>query len=98
MRRVVEASAPGAGDNLPAPAGAPEPVTVEGRPPFCPKHRRTLLCPACQGEAAHAAKLRKFGIRKLRKIARENGKRGGRPVGAGDRKPRKPRAWEKVTL
>jgi len=39
------------------------------------------------GKRSYAARLERFGIERIRKIARENGKRGGRPPKAkGDKR------------
>ncbi len=35
------------------------------------------------GTQSYKARLARFGIERLREIARENGKKGGRPVGSG---------------
>jgi hypothetical protein len=35
------------------------------------------------GKRSYEARLKRFGIARLRQIARENGKLGGRPVGSG---------------
>lgn len=35
------------------------------------------------GKRSYKARLKRFGIERLREIARENGKKGGRPKGSG---------------
>ena len=35
------------------------------------------------GKRSYKARLEKFGIERLQEIARENGKKGGRPKGSG---------------
>ena len=35
------------------------------------------------GKRSYKARLERFGIERIREIARENGKRGGRPKGSG---------------
>ena len=35
------------------------------------------------GKRSYEARLKRFGIERLRKIARENGKKGGRPKESG---------------
>ena len=35
------------------------------------------------GQRSYKARLERFGIERLREIARENGKKGGRPKGSG---------------
>lgn len=35
------------------------------------------------GSRSYEARLEKFGLEKLQEIARENGKKGGRPKGSG---------------
>ncbi|HUQ91251.1 MAG TPA: hypothetical protein VM120_06195 [Bryobacteraceae bacterium] len=35
------------------------------------------------GKRSYEARLEKFGLERLQKIARENGKKGGRPKGSG---------------
>jgi galactokinase/mevalonate kinase-like predicted kinase len=41
------------------------------------------------GKRSYKARLERFGIEHLRQIARENGKKGGRPKGSGKRGGRK---------
>jgi hypothetical protein len=36
------------------------------------------------GQRSYAVRLERFGIQKIREIARENGKKGGRPPKKGD--------------
>jgi hypothetical protein len=38
------------------------------------------------GKRSYAARLERLGIERLRAIARENGKKGGRPVKKGEQK------------
>ncbi len=38
------------------------------------------------GKRSYKARLERFGIERIREIARENGKRGGRPKGSGKKK------------
>ena len=38
------------------------------------------------GKRSYRSRLERFGIERLREIARENGKKGGRPPKKGDRK------------
>lgn len=38
------------------------------------------------GKRSYQARLKRFGIERLRNIARRNGKKGGRPVGRKKRK------------
>ena len=40
------------------------------------------------GKRSYAARVKRFGIERIREIARENGKKGGRPVGSGKKKER----------
>jgi galactokinase/mevalonate kinase-like predicted kinase len=35
------------------------------------------------GKRSYKARLKRFGIERIREIARENGKKGGRPKGTG---------------
>jgi galactokinase/mevalonate kinase-like predicted kinase len=35
------------------------------------------------GKRSYAARVERFGIRRIQEIARENGKKGGRPKGSG---------------
>jgi hypothetical protein len=37
------------------------------------------------GQRSYAARLEKFGIERIREIARENGKKGGRPPKKGSK-------------
>jgi galactokinase/mevalonate kinase-like predicted kinase len=43
------------------------------------------------GKRSYKARLERFGIERLQKIARENGKKGGRPKGSGKAKDKKTR-------
>jgi galactokinase/mevalonate kinase-like predicted kinase len=38
------------------------------------------------GKRSYKARLERFGIERLQEIARENGKKGGRPKGSGKKK------------
>ena len=38
------------------------------------------------GKRSYKARLDRFGIERLQEIARENGKKGGRPKGSGKKK------------
>jgi len=40
------------------------------------------------GRRSYKARLERFGLQRLQEIARENGKKGGRPVGSS-KKPQK---------
>jgi hypothetical protein len=40
------------------------------------------------GKRSYKARLETFGLEKLQEIARENGKKGGRPKGSGNTKAR----------
>jgi hypothetical protein len=39
------------------------------------------------GKRSYAARVKRFGIQRVREIARENGKKGGRPPNAKGDKP-----------
>jgi hypothetical protein len=41
------------------------------------------------GKRSYKARLERFGIERLREIARENGKKGGRPKGSGKKKTKR---------
>jgi galactokinase/mevalonate kinase-like predicted kinase len=41
------------------------------------------------GKRSYKARLERFGLERLQEIARENGKKGGRPKGSGKKQPRK---------
>ena len=41
------------------------------------------------GKRSYKARLKRFGIERLQEIARENGKKGGRPKGSGKKQARK---------
>jgi hypothetical protein len=41
------------------------------------------------GKRSYRARLERFGLEHLQAIARENGKKGGRPKGSGNAQPRK---------
>ena len=43
------------------------------------------------GKRSYKARLQRFGLERLQEIARENGKKGGRPKGSG-KKAKKSRA------
>ena len=38
------------------------------------------------GRRSYPARVKRFGIERIREIARENGKKGGRPKGSGGKK------------
>lgn len=38
------------------------------------------------GKRSYQTRLKRFGIERLREIARDNGKKGGRPEGSGKKK------------
>ena len=38
------------------------------------------------GKRSYAARVKRLGIERIREIARENGKKGGRPVHSGKKK------------
>lgn len=38
------------------------------------------------GKRSYRARVKKFGLKRIQEIARENGKRGGRPPKKGDKK------------
>ena len=38
------------------------------------------------GKRSYAARVKRLGIERIREIARENGKKGGRPPGGGKKK------------
>jgi len=40
------------------------------------------------GKRSYAARLERLGLERIQEIARENGKRGGRPKGSGRRNPK----------
>ncbi len=40
------------------------------------------------GKRSYKARLERFGLERLQEIARENGKKGGRPKGSGKKKKR----------
>jgi hypothetical protein len=41
------------------------------------------------GKRSYKARLERFGLERLQEIARENGKKGGRPKGSGKRHAKK---------
>jgi hypothetical protein len=41
------------------------------------------------GKRSYRARLERFGLEKLQEIARENGKKGGRPKGSGKKQTKK---------
>jgi hypothetical protein len=49
-----------------------------------PKNRLSEAA-SLMGKRSYQARLKKFGLARLREIARENGKLGGRPIGSGKR-------------
>ena len=38
------------------------------------------------GKRSYKARLERLGLERLQEIARENGKKGGRPIGSGEKK------------
>ena len=38
---------------------------------------------ASMGRRSYEVRLKRFGLERLQEIARENGKKGGRPIGSG---------------
>jgi hypothetical protein len=38
------------------------------------------------GKRSYKARLKRLGLERLQEIARENGKKGGRPIGSGSKK------------
>tara|TARA_Y100000310_G_C19956095_1_gene479096 strand:- start:14 stop:310 length:297 start_codon:yes stop_codon:yes gene_type:complete len=73
--------------------------------PTCIQHPRTrLVCPRClaseNGKKSYKSKLARLGIDELQRIARKNGRKGGRPVGTGGKytkRKRKTRKRPKIT-
>ncbi len=41
------------------------------------------------GKRSYKARLKRFGLERLQEIARENGKKGGRPKGSGKKKSKR---------
>ena len=41
------------------------------------------------GKRSYKSRLQRFGLKRLQEIARENGKKGGRPKGSGKKQARK---------
>jgi hypothetical protein len=41
------------------------------------------------GKRSYKARLERFGLERLQEIARENGKKGGRPKGSGKKRAKK---------
>jgi galactokinase/mevalonate kinase-like predicted kinase len=41
------------------------------------------------GKRSYKARVARFGLERIQEIARENGKRGGRPKGSGNEQPKK---------
>jgi hypothetical protein len=41
------------------------------------------------GKRSYKARVERFGLERLQEIARENGKKGGRPKGSGKRRAKK---------
>jgi hypothetical protein len=41
------------------------------------------------GKRSYKARLERFGLERLQEIARENGKKGGRPKGSGKKQAKK---------
>ena len=50
------------------------------------------------GKRSYEARLARFGIERLREIARENGKKGGRPKGSGKKQKAAKAAHKKRTV
>ncbi len=42
------------------------------------------------GKRSYKARLERFGLERLQEIARENGRKGGRPKGSGKKRQSKP--------
>ena len=40
------------------------------------------------GKRSYKARVKRLGLERIQEIARENGKKGGRPKGSGDKKSR----------
>ncbi len=45
------------------------------------KHSAVSQAASLMGQRSYRARLRRFGIERIREIARQNGKKGGRPPG-----------------
>lgn len=43
------------------------------------------------GKRSYKARLERFGLERLQEIARENGKKGGRPTGSGKKQIKAPK-------
>jgi len=41
------------------------------------------------GKRSYKARLKRFGLKRIQEIARQNGKNGGRPVGSGNKPAKK---------
>ena len=41
------------------------------------------------GKRSYKARLKRLGLERIQEIARENGKKGGRPKGSGKNKPKR---------
>jgi len=47
------------------------------------------------GKRSFKARVERFGIQRLQEIARENGKKGGRPKGSGEKQTKETKKGEK---
>jgi hypothetical protein len=47
------------------------------------------------GKRSYKARVERFGIERLQEIARENGKKGGRPKGSGKKQTKETKKGEK---
>ena len=47
------------------------------------------------GKRSYKARVKRFGIERLQEIARENGKKGGRPKGSGKKQTKTTKKGEK---
>ena len=47
------------------------------------------------GKRSYKARVERFGIERLQEIARENGKKGGRPIGSGQKQTNEMKKGEK---
>jgi hypothetical protein len=59
--------------------------------------KKTVVSDAAKvlGQRSYKARLERFGIERLQEIARENGKKGGRPKGTGKNQLAKQQASKK---
>jgi len=51
--------------------------------------KATSEAASLMGQRSYKSRLQRFGLDRLQEIARENGKKGGRPQGTGKRKQTK---------